>query len=163
MTSDAPVARLEPPAFAPHNCFACGQQNAAGLHLEIHVGEGRSWTEIELSDRFEGWDGIIHGGILSAIVDEAMAWAVISTGELSVTARMETTYRRPVIVGQAIRAEGWITSRRRRRFDTGARIVETGTGDVLVEATGTYLAVPSDQADKLRARYGIAAEPAGAR
>jgi uncharacterized protein (TIGR00369 family) len=157
LTSEAPEAkpRVTPYTFEPHNCFACGQLNAAGMQLQIHVEDGRSWTEIELPRRFEGWEGIVHGGILSAIADEVMAWAVISTGELGVTVRMEMDYRRPVTVGQAIRADGWTTERRRRRFETAARIVAPGTGDVLVEARGTYLAVPSAQAEKLRARYGI--------
>ena len=163
MTSEALAADVGRFAFEPHNCFACGQLNAAGLRLQIHLEQGRSWTESELPHQFEGWEGVVHGGILSAIVDEVMAWAVISTGELGVTVRMETEYRRPVTVGLPIRADGWISERRRRRFETAARIVDPATGDVLVEARGTYLAVPADQAEKLRARYGFQPLAAGAR
>ena len=58
--------------------------------------------------RFEGWEGIIHGGILCTILDEVMAWALVAQDSWGVTARMSIDFRRPVTVGQAIRAEGWI-------------------------------------------------------
>ena len=61
----------------PHNCFACGTLNAHGLHLALHAGGGRCWVDTVLDDSFEGWDGIAHGGIISTILDEVMAWAVI--------------------------------------------------------------------------------------
>jgi acyl-coenzyme A thioesterase PaaI-like protein len=162
LTSEAAAGGVGRLAFEPHNCFVCGELNAAGLQLQIHAEDGRGWTETALSGRFEGWEGVVHGGILSAIADEVMAWAVISTGELGVTVRMETEFRQPVTVGQAIRADGWITDRRRRRFETAARLVDRRTEDVLVEARAAYLAVPAGQAEKLRARYGFRTGQAGA-
>ena len=50
--------------FEPHNCFACGTLNTGGLHLDLHVDGERCWTDLELPERFQGWDGIAHGGIV---------------------------------------------------------------------------------------------------
>ena len=61
----------------PHHCFACGTLNIHGLHLELHVEDGRCWTELTLPERFEGWEGIAHGGIVCTILDEVMAWALV--------------------------------------------------------------------------------------
>ena len=112
---DTPGGRFE---FVPHNCFACGTLNAGGLGLALHVEPGRSWTELALDRRFEGWEGVVHGGILCTILDEVMAWALVGEDNWGVTARMTVDFRRPVDVGAPIRAEGWITRSRRRIVDT---------------------------------------------
>ena len=136
MTSEATrSARTETPVldadafeFAPHNCFACGTLNEHGLGLQIHVEPGRSWTELELQPRFEGWEGIAHGGILCTILDEVMAWALVAEDNWGVTARMSVEFKKPVSVGARLRADGWIIRSRRRLVETAARIVDVETG-----------------------------------
>ena len=75
-------------AFEPHHCFACGELNAHGLQLQLHGDERGCWTELVLDPRFEGWQGIAHGGILATILDEVGAWSVIARGGWGVTARI---------------------------------------------------------------------------
>ena len=148
---DTPTGRFE---FAPHNCFACGTLNAGGLGLDLHVEPSRSWVDLSLDRRFEGWEGVIHGGILCTILDEVMAWALVGEDNWGVTARMAVDFRRPVTVGMPIHAEGWITRSRRRIADTAAHIVDTTTGVELATATGVYLAANDDRKRDLRERYG---------
>ena len=81
---------------------------------------------VTLDRRFEGWEGVIHGGILSAILDEVMAWALVGEDNWGVTARLTVDFRKPVAVGMPIRAEGWITRSRRRIVDTAGHIVDAG-------------------------------------
>jgi acyl-coenzyme A thioesterase PaaI-like protein len=100
--------------FEPHNCFACGTLNTNGLQLRLHMEPGRSWTELRLDRRFEGWDGIAHGGIVCTILDEVMAWALVAQDNWGVTARLNVAFRRPVLVGHPIRADGWVTRARGR-------------------------------------------------
>jgi acyl-coenzyme A thioesterase PaaI-like protein len=143
--------------FAPHNCFACGTLNEHGLQLELHMEPGRSWTDLVLDRRFEGWDGIAHGGILCTILDEVMAWALVAEDNWGVTARMNVAFRKPVQVGRPIRGEGWVAQSRGRLADTAARIVDRETGVVLATAEGTYVAAGPDRKRKLQARYGFRA------
>ena len=146
------VGRFE---FAAHGCFACGQLNVAGLRLELHAAGDRCWTDATLPAAFQGWEGITHGGIVSAILDEVMAWSLIGADRLGFTARLEVDFKRPVPVGRAIHAEGWITDRRRRRFDTQAQMTDATTGEVLAEARAIYLGAPVEQEAALRGRYDI--------
>ncbi len=139
--------------FEPHNCFACGTLNEHGLGLQIHVEPGRSWTEVELEPRFEGWEGIAHGGILCTILDEVMAWALVGEDNWGVTARMTIDFKKPVPVGTTLRAEGRITRSRRRLVETAARIVDTSTGAELATATGTYVAADGERKRELQRRY----------
>jgi acyl-coenzyme A thioesterase PaaI-like protein len=154
---ETPAGRFE---FAPHNCFACGTLNAGGLGLDLHVEPGRSWVDLSLDSRFEGWEGVIHGGILCTILDEVMAWALVGEDNWGVTARMAVDFRRPVTVGTPIHAEGWITRSRRRLADTAGQIVDATTGAQLATATAVYLAANDDRKRDLRERYGYRPTPA---
>jgi acyl-coenzyme A thioesterase PaaI-like protein len=161
------VATLAPPAlpasppegirfeFAAHNCFACGTLNANGLHLVLHLEPERCWTELLLDRRFEGWEGIVHGGITSTILDEVMAWSLVASDNWGLTARLNVEFRRPVHVGTPIRAEGWVTHSRRRLVETAARIVAVASGEELATATGLYVAADADRKRELQARYGF--------
>jgi acyl-coenzyme A thioesterase PaaI-like protein len=159
LTSDARVieipgvARLE---VAPHRCFACGTLNLEGMGLVLHLEPQRSWTELSLEDRFQGWDGIAHGGIVCTILDEVMAWSLASTDDWGVTARMQVEFRKPVPLGTPLRADGWITSRRRRIIDTEARITGVADDVELARATGVYVAADAARKAELQARYRLA-------
>jgi uncharacterized protein (TIGR00369 family) len=157
LTSEPVVAAAPRVAFEfdPHNCFACGTLNTHGLQLSLHLEDARAWTELTLDRRFEGWQGIAHGGIVVTILDEVMAWALVAEDNWGVTARMNVDFRKAVPIGRPVHAEGWITRSRRRVVDTEARIVDAETGVELARAAATYVAAGEAQKQELRARYGV--------
>jgi len=59
--------------LAPHHCFACGELNEHGLRLALHGDDAGCWTELVLEPRFEGWQGIAHGGILATATSTFVA------------------------------------------------------------------------------------------
>jgi uncharacterized protein (TIGR00369 family) len=140
--------------FQPHNCFACGELNEHGLKLQLHLEEGRSWTELILEDRFEGWQGMTHGGIIATVLDEVMAWALVAEDNWGVTARMSLDFKRPVAVGTKIRAEGWIVRNRRRLIDTAGHVLDAD-GNVLATAQAVYVAAGEERKRELIERYGV--------
>ena len=149
--------------LAAHRCFACGDLNAHGLHLVLHVAGDTCWTELELPADFQGWEGIAHGGIVATILDEVMAWALASADAWGYTARMAIEYRRPVPIGRPIRGEGRIVRQRRRLVTTAGRLLDPATGEVLATADGLYLAAPDAERAALKDRYGFrfVEDPAG--
>jgi acyl-coenzyme A thioesterase PaaI-like protein len=149
-TRDGDGVRFE---FADHNCFACGTLNTHGLRLQLHLEPGRSWTELALDRRFEGWEGIAHGGITTTILDEVMAWALVESDHWGVTARLNVQFRRPVPIATPLRADGWLTKVRRRLVDTEATIIEVATGMELATATGVYVAADADRKREILERY----------
>ena len=158
MTSEArPATRIQGQAFRfePHRCFACGELNEHGLKLILHTDESGCRTEVTLDPRFQGWEGVAHGGILSTILDEVMAWSVIGQGTWGVTARMSVDFHRAVPVGRAIRATGTVSEANRRLFRTSGRIEDAATGELLATAAGTYLAAPPERLAELQARYRL--------
>ena len=127
--------------------------------MVLHIGERRSWSELTLDSRFEGWADVAHGGIVATILDEVMAWSLVAEDNWGVTARMSIDYRRPIPIGRQIRAEGWIVRNRRRLVETAGRIV-TGDGTELATAEGLYVAADDARKRELQARYGYRARAA---
>jgi uncharacterized protein (TIGR00369 family) len=163
---DAPgrvAARIDSADVAPHRCFVCGTLNEHGMHLVMHVEADRSWVELDLEPRFQGWEGIAHGGIVATILDEAMAWSLATREAWGVTARMQVEFKRPVEVGTPLRAEGRVTRQRRRIVETEATLVDRRDGTVLATASGTYLAADPERQAELRERYGFPAPDGGGR
>jgi acyl-coenzyme A thioesterase PaaI-like protein len=123
--------------------------------MALHLEPARSWTELELDRRFEGWEGVAHGGIVSTILDEVMAWALVAEDNWGVTARLSVAFKKPIPIGMPIRADGWVIKSRRRVVETAGRIVEADTGVELATATGTYVAADQVRKQELRERYGF--------
>ena len=164
MTSDVRAAGRTSPLkrdrqgafeFEPHHCFACGELNEHGLHLELHTDPAGSWTELTLRPEFQGWDSVVHGGIIATLLDEVMAWAVIGRGTWGVTARMGVAFRRPIRTGQPIRAEGWVVAEGRRAVKAAGHVLDAVSGEVLASGESTFVAVPSAELTRLQARYGM--------
>src|SRR5262245_55732803 len=86
-----------------HRCFVCGKHNPDGLHLDFEP-EGVSGvrTTCVIPERFQGYAGIAHGGILATILDECMVNTVWLRGITAVTARLEVRLRRPVGLGERV-------------------------------------------------------------
>ena len=165
MTSDSPpsTSRQAPSPqgdegrfeLSAHRCFACGELNAQGIRMPLHMEPDRAWSDLEIEPRFQGWEGIAHGGILAALLDEVMAWATASREAFGFTARLSIEYRRPVPVGVPIRVDGRVVDARRRVLRTTATIVDPISGEEYASAQGVYVTAPPDRQRELRDRYGF--------
>ena len=144
--------------YDPHHCFACGELNEHGLRIVLHTDGRRTWTQLALDPRFQGWDGIAHGGILCTLLDEVMAWSVIASDRWGVTARMSVEFKRPVPIAHELRAEGWVTEPHRRLIRTAGRILDAETGETLATAEGIFMAAPPERLAELKRRYRLRVE-----
>jgi uncharacterized protein (TIGR00369 family) len=139
--------------FDDGNCFACGPANPIGMHL--HFDRDQDGTvaraHVTLAEHYQGWRGIAHGGIVMALLDEAMAHAAGYAGYRGVTANVEVRFRKPVPLGKPIEARGWVSWRRRNVLGVEAQIVEPG-GGVLAHAKGSFVSLGALRAadDRLR-------------
>jgi acyl-coenzyme A thioesterase PaaI-like protein len=104
-----------------HRCFVCGKDNPDGLHLEFEP-EGASGvrTAFVIPERFQGFAGIAHGGILTAILDECMVNTVWLRGGTAVTARLEVRLRRPVGVGERVTFRAEVVRESSNRFEVAS-------------------------------------------
>jgi uncharacterized protein (TIGR00369 family) len=138
-----------------HECFGCGDDNACGLHLrfaETANGMSASFTPLAMH---QGFQGVIHGGIVSTLLDEAMAWAVFCAGYWAVTGELRVRFRAPLRVGEATTATGRVTGARRRAITTIGEVIRDHDRAIIATATATYVKVSEDVAAAWRDRYLI--------
>jgi uncharacterized protein (TIGR00369 family) len=104
-----------------HFCFACGSGNPDGLRLVFEYPEpGRCFAEFVPARRFQGWQDILHGGIIATLLDEGFAHAFggpdrgRGAGTGAVTAEMTVRFKKPARIGRKLILEGRVVSRDRR-------------------------------------------------
>ena len=124
--------------LANEGCFGCGPANAIGLHLHFEEAGGGVVAEFEPKLEHQGWDGVMHGGLVSVLLDEAMAWAAAAKTQMYYTGRLQVRYRKPVQTGQPVRLHGWITRDRGRTLETRAE-VRDADGQTLAEAEALFI------------------------
>lgn len=115
-------------------CFACGPDNPIGLHLDFHFAEEKYVAEKTLPHEYQSYEGVVHGGIVTTMLDEAMGGCLYSSGEKAVTARLDVRYRKPTPVGEQLVITGWEESRRGSFVNMKATIA---LADGTVTAEGT--------------------------
>ena len=117
-------------------CFACGQANPIGLRLRFEAdGEGIR-AEFTPGPQYQGYEGLLHGGIVAAALDDAMANLFHMRGRETVTARLEIRYRREAPIGQRLIVTARTTGER-GRFFTAEATLALPDGTCLAEAQGT--------------------------
>jgi uncharacterized protein (TIGR00369 family) len=124
-----------------HRCYVCGEENPAGLGVNFTINrEQRSICANFIPlDIHQGYEGIVHGGILSTLLDEAMAKLTVSLGIPAVTAEMKVTFKAPAAPGEELYVSGRLTHETRRLIQAEAKI-ERGPV-VIAEATGKLLRI----------------------
>ncbi len=108
------------------NCFGCGEENPFGLRLKMEIEDGALKTDFTPGPHHEGWPGIVHGGVISALLYEVMEnWPYLH-GVVTMMRSMDTRLRSPATVGRPIRATSWLERREGRELDVAARLESDG-------------------------------------
>lgn len=124
-----------------HFCFVCGRNNPDGLQLKFqYPSPGTCRAEFTPPQKYQGWQGILHGGIVSTLLDEALAHAAGGPergggGSGAVTAELIVRFKRPVPIGQAVTLEGRVISDKGRVMECESSLTDK-SGTVLASATG---------------------------
>lgn len=93
-------------------CFACGQRNPVGLKLDFQFISQQFVAKTVISENYQSYQGIVHGGIITTMLDEAMGGYLFKKGEPAVTGSLEVRYRKPTPVGEPLVIRGWEEMRR---------------------------------------------------
>ncbi len=127
----------------------CGRQNPHGLGASFHPSPEGAWAEVAAPPHLQGFAGVLHGGLVAGLLDDAMWYAAYFHGLFTMTAQLSVRYRKPVPTGVPLRVEGRLLARRRRVAELEARLVAAATGEVLAEAEGKFMEVPADVRERL--------------
>ena len=132
-------------------CFGCGQNNAMGLKLRFTRDGDIIRTEFTPHTLHQGWPGLLHGGILGCLLDEAMSNIAYATGNTCLTASIEIRLRQMVKVEVPLVVTAWITRHRKKLIETTGKVC-LKDGTVIAESTAKQFVAENKagQADKVK-------------
>jgi uncharacterized protein (TIGR00369 family) len=134
-----------------HNCFGCSPVNPSGLQMKFYTSESAVHSKLTVPGHLCGWNNLVHGGVLTTIMDEIMSWAAIYLlKQVPMTKSISVDFLKPVYVGRTLQVQGTV-------------LEKTGKHEVLMEgkifneddaccakATGTFAVFSPAVAKKLR-------------
>ncbi len=133
-------------ARTQNGCVVCGQENANGLHIRyMRERDGAITAEWRPTKNWEGFEGIVHGGIISTVLDEAMSKAVAAMNHEALTAELRVRFRHHVAAGEDLRVRGWVVEKVKRLI-TAEATVTAADGSERAHAWARFLALPGPEA-----------------
>jgi acyl-coenzyme A thioesterase PaaI-like protein len=119
------------------HCFACGSKNPFGLHMKLLTDGERVVSNVVVPNHLCGWGRLVHGGIITTLLDETMSWTAIHLlKRLILTRTMEIEFLLPVAPNIPLRTEGRIEARNKDTealvsaalYDEADRVCATSRG-----------------------------------
>jgi uncharacterized protein (TIGR00369 family) len=121
-------------------CFCCGRENADGLGLEFSFDGDEVSTTVSFPKKFQGYRDIVHGGLLSTVLDEVMVTLLIKMGHFAATAELNVRFLRPLRVDEPIEVRARLVENRGRVFRVAA-VATRADGTDVARAESTCVAV----------------------
>lgn len=127
-------------------CFGCGLNNPIGLRLNFEWDGKTARAEFTPTELYQGWPGVVHGGIITSMLDEVMAYAARFEGVNCLTSKMQINFKRPALIDEPLIITGSITGRAKRLVETKASI-SLRDGTVVAEGTATQFVIEAEPGD----------------
>ena len=101
------------PNRGDHNCFGCSPINTSGLQMKFYANDATVYSNLIVPDHLCGWNNLVHGGVLTTIMDEIMSWASIYLlKRIPMTKSISVDFLKPVYVGNQLKAEGMVLEKK---------------------------------------------------
>lgn len=134
-------------------CFVCGNENKIGLNIDFKIKEDKSVVgKVTPSENYMGFKGVLHGGVISAILDDAMDWAIFAKiGEYFVTSSMRVKFKKPGPIGEELTVEGTCDYEKGKisKIQTAKAVLKDKDGNIIANSEGKFFKIP----DKLKEKY----------
>ena len=134
-----------------HHCFVCGLSNHYGLQLRFYeTGPGEVTAHFTVPDQFQGYPGVVHGGIVTAMLDEVTGRAHIQgeRARFMYTAKLEVRFRKNVPIGEPLRVVGRV-EKSKSRMATSEGMIYGPQGDLLAEAKALHVDLPESEVNSV--------------
>lgn len=129
------------------HCFGCGQNNPIGLKLDFRWDGQTARAEFTPTESHQGWPGLVHGGIMICLLDEAMGYAGLFEDMICVTAEIQVKLKQLTPINQPLLITSSVAKKTRKLVKTKASVV-LKDGTLVAEGTATQFVVNS-RGDKI--------------
>ena len=151
MRSGVSERRVQP---ASAQCFVCGTENPHGLGAVFYDDGSEVTVEVTPAEHHQSWPGVLHGGVITAILDETIGRVAFLSDRWVQTAKLEVRFKRPAPLGEPLRARGFLVKDSRRLMQMSGELTLAGTGELLAEATGSFVPLGDEARAELIRRLG---------
>ncbi len=137
-------------------CFACGQLNPYGLKMVFRFEDNTIVSDFRPGEEYQGFPGVIHGGITAAVLDEALNRTSMLTNQptWTMTGRLEVRYRRYVPYGPLLRVRASLDTQRGRMVQASGKLTLADDESVVfAEGQGTFMTLASEMLDEVMKDY----------
>jgi uncharacterized protein (TIGR00369 family) len=129
----------EIPNSRNHKCFGCSPVNPSGLRMQFLTDGQAVYSRVRVPAHLCGWSNIVHGGVLSTILDEIMSWAAIHLlKRIALTRTMTVEFIKPVQVGSDLEAQARVRETNGQNDATTEGVIYGQKGDACARATATF-------------------------
>lgn len=125
-----------------NHCFVCGENNPHGLQFQFKYLEklDQVSAEINFPEKYQGWQGVVHGGLISTVLDEVMVKATGFRNLICVTAELQIKFKKPAFTNTPYRATGTILEIKRKLvFAEG--FLRDRENNIIASARGKFFVV----------------------
>ncbi len=129
-----------------HCCFACGTANPIGLNLQFYRLGDAVCSDITLGKNYEGWENVVHGGIVSTLLDEVMSWTIMYFKKnFLVTRKIEVKYIKPVLIGTPLVVKGEVMDDSKPPRIKARADIRDDENNLLVRSIGEFVELPKEK------------------
>ena len=108
-------------------CFGCSEKNPVGLQLDFYDYGDYVESEWIANKNYEGWHGVLHGGIVATLLDEVGSWVIISKiGGAGMTVELNVRYHKKISTNEKIYIQGKLIEHKRNIAFIESKIIQNG-------------------------------------
>ena len=140
-------------AQSDHHCFGCGAQDPVGLHLAFSATDGAFQAAFTPGVDHQGFEDVVHGGIITTVLDEAMAWAIAAAGIWAVTGEICVRFRRALHVDEPTTVQAAVDGVRGCLVSASATLTSGADDAPIATARAAFIRVDRETELSWRERY----------
>ncbi len=139
------------PNRGDHNCFACGPSNPVGLAMKFYSDGASVVSWLQVGEHLCGWDNLVHGGVISTMLDEIMSWTIIHLlQKFILTKQITVEFLKPLYVNTPLRVEGRIRKTRNQRETIVEGLVTDEQRGPCARSVGTFALLTPEIAGRMK-------------
>jgi acyl-coenzyme A thioesterase PaaI-like protein len=136
--------------YYPH-CFICGTENQRGLKCRFECEGDTVRSTFATEPWMAGYEGVVHGGLVGAVLDEALVWAAYAkTQRFGVTAEIQVRYLKPLLVGGPCTVEGILLEDKVKMWLAESKVFRDPS-QVIARATGKIMPLTGKKQEEFKA------------
>ncbi len=139
-----------------YNCFGCSPDNHDGLQMEFYEEGEEVICYWQPKEKFQGYNSVLHGGIISTLIDEIASWYVFTKLKTSgMTSKLEVRFKKPVLInGGRLTLRARLAERKRNLAYIDVRLYNS-QNELCSEGEAVYFILPKEKAKEMLLRYPV--------